>query len=204
MNAPAAQRPAPRYFKSVTAFGAWLAKYHASRTELWVGLYKKHAADRGMTYPAAVEEALCWGWIDGVMYRVDEDRVGQRFTPRRSKSTWSLVNLGKVRALIAAGRMRPPGLAAFDAREAKRTGIYSFEQESAALSPAHARRFRAAPAAWKWFAAAPESYRHAAIHWVSSAKREETRERRLAQLIEHSAARRRVPRFVPLADRKRR
>ena len=194
---------APRFFKTPAAFGAWLAKHHAARTELWVGLYKKHAAHRGMTYPDAVDEALCWGWIDGVMHRVDEDRVAQRFTPRKSKSTWSLVNLGKVRALISAGRMRAPGMAAFEAREAKRTGIYSFEQPTAAFSPAFAKRFRTAKKAWAWFAAQTPSYRKAATFWVEDAKRPETRERRLIELIEHSAEGRVVPRFVPLTARKK-
>lgn len=193
----------PRFFKTSAAFGAWLAKHHAEKDELWVGLYKKHAAHRGMTYPEAVDEALCWGWIDGVMHRVDDDRVAQRFTPRKSRSTWSLVNLGKVQVLLAAGRMRAPGLAAFEAREAARTGIYSFEQKVVKLGTAFERRFRAAKKAWKWFQAQGGSYRRAATHWVVSAKQETTRTRRLAALIEHSAEGRVVPRFVPLAERKR-
>lgn len=194
---------APRFFRTPAAFGAWLAKHHAAKSELWVGLYKKHAAHRGMTYPDAVDEALCWGWIDGVMHRVDDDRVAQRFTPRKSKSTWSLVNLRKVQALIAAGRMRAPGVAAFEAREAKRTGIYSFEQKDVKFGATYQRRFKATAKAWGWFQAQTASYQHAATHWVTSAKQETTRERRLASLIEHSAEGKVVPRFIPLADRKK-
>lgn len=193
----------PRYFRTPAAFGAWLAKHHASEAELWVGLYKKHAAHRGMTYLQAVDEALCWGWIDGVMHRVDDDRLAHRFTPRKAKSIWSLVNLGKVRALVAAGRMRPPGLAAFEAREASRTGIYFFEQQEVALTAAHARRFRGRPKAWRWFRAQGASYQRATIHWVNSAKLETTRERRLVSLIDHAGEGKRIPRFIPLADRKR-
>src|SRR5690242_10049039 len=116
----------PRFFKSANDFGRWLSTHHGSEPELWVGLYKKHAAHRGMTYPEAVDEAICWGWIDGVMRRLDEDALVQRFTPRKSRSTWSLINIAKVKALKAAGRMRPPGLAAFQARDPARSGIYSF------------------------------------------------------------------------------
>ena len=192
----------PRFFKTSAAFGTWLARHHATKAELWVGLYKKHAAHRGMTYPEAVDEALCWGWIDGVMHRVDDDRVAQRFTPRKSKSTWSLVNLGKVQALIASGRMRAPGLAAFEAREADRTGIYSFEQKVVKFGATYQRRFKAVTKAWKWFQQQGASYQRAATHWVISAKLATTRERRLVTLIEHSAEGRVVPRFVPLADRK--
>lgn len=194
---------APRFFRDAGSFGRWLASHHASESELWVGLYKKHAAHRGMTYPQAVEEALCWGWIDGVMRRMDEDRVMQRFTPRKAKSTWSLVNVAKVAALKKAGRMQPAGLATFKARDPVRTGIYSFEQPTAAFSPGSAKRFRADRKAWKWFAAQTPSYRKAAMHWVEAAKRPDTRARRLQQLIEHSGAGKKLPRFLPLDQQKR-
>ena len=118
-----ATSPKPTFFKTAPAFETWLAKHHATRTELWVGLYKKHAATRGMTYPDAVDAALCWGWIDGVLKSIDGDRVMQRFTPRKSKSTWSLVNVGKVERLIAAGRMQAPGMAAFEVLELRNTRL---------------------------------------------------------------------------------
>lgn len=190
----------PRFFASASAFGAWLAEHH-TESELWIGLYKKHVAHRGMTYLEAVEEALCWGWIDGQVRRVDDDRLAQRFTPRNAKSIWSLVNVGKVKALIAAGRMQPPGLKAFEARDPARTGIYSFEVERAAFSPAQTKTFRRSAAGWKWFLAQAESYQRVATFWVVSAKREETRARRLTQLIEHSAAARKLRQFTPLEKR---
>lgn len=190
----------PRFFASPDAFRAWLAEHH-TEPELWVGLYKKHVAHRGMTYLQAVEEALCWGWIDGQVRRIDDDRTAQRFTPRKAKSTWSLVNVRKVKALIAAGRMRPPGMMAYEARDPARTGIYSFERERAAFSPAQAKAFRRSAAGWKWFQAQAESYQRVATFWVVSAKREETRTRRLTQLIEHSAAGRKLRQFTPLDKR---
>jgi uncharacterized protein YdeI (YjbR/CyaY-like superfamily) len=191
----------PRFFSSPAAFGRWLASHHASETELWVGLYKKHAAHRGMTYAEAVEEALCWGWIDGQLRRVDDDRIMQRFTPRKAKSTWSLVNVAKVKVLMKAGRMRPPGLATFKARDPKRTGIYSFEKAPASLSPAQRRAFKQAAGAWKWFAAQAPSYRRTVIHWVVSAKQEATRVRRLASLIAHCGEGKKLRQFTPLDQR---
>ena len=193
----------PRFFKTAADFGAWLEKNHDSATELWVGLYKKHAAHRGMTYPQAVDEALCWGWIDGVLRRLDDDRTVQRYTPRKAKSTWSLVNVAKVKALTAAKRMRAPGLAAFKARDPARTGIYSFEKEKVAFTPPQSRQFKRATVAWKWFAAQAASYRHAATHWVISAKKEETRVGRLAELIAHSAEGKKLRRFTPWEQQKR-
>jgi uncharacterized protein YdeI (YjbR/CyaY-like superfamily) len=192
----------PRFFKTVAAFEAWLAKHHATRTELWVGLYKKHAAHRGMTYPDAVDAALCWGWIDGLLRSIDEDRVMQRYTPRKAKSTWSLINVGKVERLIAAGRMRKPGMAAFEAREAARTGIYSFETPIKALSPAETAAFKKAARGWRWFNDQAASYRRAAIHWVVTPKRPETRVRRFQQLLDHAKAGKKLRQFTPMDQRK--
>ncbi len=192
----------PRFFRSAAAFGRWLATNHGKRSELIVGLYKKHAAHLGMTYPEAVDEAICWGWIDGVMRRLDDDRVAQRFTPRKANSTWSLVNVAKVEALTAAGRMRTQGLAAFQARDPARTGIYSFEQERVAFEGERLRRLKRSPKGWKWFSSQAPSYQHTATHWVLNAKRAETRERRLVQLIEQCAAGKRLRQFTPLDQRK--
>lgn len=191
----------PRFFSTAAAFGRWLRSNHSRKTELWVGLYKKHAAHRGMTYLQAVEEALCWGWIDGHLKRLDEDRTIQRFTPRKARSTWSLVNVGKVKALIKAGRMQPPGLDAFKARDPKRTGIYSFEQAPESLTPAQQRAFKKAPGAWKWFSAQAPSYRRTCTHWVVSAKQEATRARRLESLIAHCAEGKKLRQFTPLDRR---
>ena len=191
----------PRFFRSVASFRRWLARNHARHSELFVGLYKKHAARRGMTYPEAVDEALCWGWIDGVMRRLDDDRVMQRFTPRRSKSTWSLVNIGKVKGLLKAGRMQAPGLAAFKKRDPARSGQYSFEKASVAFTRAQAAEFRRAAKAWKWFGAQAPSYQRVATNWVISAKQETTRVRRLSQLIEHCKAGKKLRQFTPMHQR---
>lgn len=191
----------PRFFSTAAAFGRWLESNHARKTELWVGLYKKHAAHRGMTYLQAVEEALCWGWIDGHLKRLDEDRIKQRFTPRKARSTWSLVNVRKVKALIKAGRMHSPGLAAFKARDPERTGIYSFERAPASFTPAQQRAFKKTPGAWKWFAAQAPSYRRTCTHWVVSAKQEMTRARRLESLIAHCADGKKLRQFTPLDRR---
>lgn len=183
----------PRFFASPAAFRRWLEKNHLRATELWVGLYKKHAAARGLTYPEAVLEALCFGWIDGVMRRLDDDTHMQRFTPRKPGSTWSNVNVAHVERLIAQGRMAPAGLAAFAARTPAKTGIYSFERkEPAQLPPACAKRFRANRKAWAFFTAQAPWYQRFITHKIARAKQEATRERWLAKAITASAAGQRV------------
>lgn len=194
---------APRFFASPKAFGRWLAAHHDSATELWIGFHRKHASRKGMTYLEAVEEALCWGWIDGLVRRRDADSYQQRFTPRTSRSTWSLVNISRVERLAEAGRMRASGLLAFQARDPARTGVYSFEQERVALTAAHAKRFRAEPGAWSWFASQSGSYRRVTIHWINSAKQAATRERRLVILIAHSAQGSKLRQFTPMPERDR-
>jgi uncharacterized protein YdeI (YjbR/CyaY-like superfamily) len=155
-----------------------------------------------MTWPEAVDEALCFGWIDGVRHSVDETSYRNRFTPRRPGSNWSRVNVAKVEALVAQGRMRPAGLKAFEARTAARSGVYSFEQERPAeLAPEYLEQVRADAAAWADFSARPPSYRRQVAHWVMSAKREETRQRRLATLIESSGQGRTVPPLTRPGDR---
>ena len=189
----------PIFFDSPAAFGAWLAAHHATETEVWVGFWKKATGKPSLTWSQAVDEALCVGWIDGVLRRVDDERHIQRFTPRKPASTWSNVNIAKVEALRAAGRMRPAGEAAFARRRADRSGTYSFEQEGElALEPEQQARFEADAAAWAYFAAQPPSYRTPALWWVISAKRPETRERRLATLIADSAAGVRVKHLRPV------
>jgi uncharacterized protein YdeI (YjbR/CyaY-like superfamily) len=179
----------PIYFASTAEFRRWLRANHAKETELIVGFYKKHTRKPSMTWSEAVDEALCFGWIDGVRRGVDEDRYTNRFTPRKPKSNWSNINIAKVKALIASGRMQPAGLRAYEARDEKRVGVYSFEREKAArLSAADEKAFRSNRAAWKWFSAQPPGYRRTAYHWVISAKREETRSARLKTLIADSAA----------------
>ena len=180
---------APTFFARPAELRAWLERHHADRRELLVGFYKKGSGRPSITWPQSVDEALCFGWIDGVRRSLGEEAYTIRFTPRQARSTWSLVNVNRAGELIAEGRMTPAGLAAFEARSADRTAIYSHERRRAAvLEPEQEARFRAAAEAWEWFQARPPSYRRAAIHWVTSAKRAETRERRLRALIEDSAA----------------
>ena len=184
--------PKPTSFKTRDAFRSWLERHHATTTELVVRLFKVHAAGRGVTYVQALDEALCFGWIDGVRRSLDSDSFTVRFTPRKPRSIWSRVNVAHVQRLIAEGRMAPSGLAAYGKREPGRTGLYSFERAAARLTPEELKLFRAQRAAWDFFAAQPPGYRRACAHWVTSAKRPETRSRRLATLIEDSAGRRRI------------
>lgn len=174
----------------------WFDAHHATATELWHGSYKKATGRPTVTWSQAVDEALCVGWIDSVRYSLDAERSAQRFTPRRPGSNWSAVNVRKVAELIAAGRMRPAGLAAWEARRPERTAVYGYEQdELATLSDEEEGRVRADPAAWADWEARPPSYRRSVVHWITSAKRPETRARRLAELVAESAAGRLVKPF---------
>jgi len=185
-----APRPAPVavYFESPAAFRRWLAANHDTAPELVVGFHKAHTGKPSLTWPESVDEALCFGWIDGVRRRVDDDRYTIRFTPRRRNSLWSFVNVRRVKALTEQGRMQPAGLAAFEARRAERGGAYSFEQPLTKLTPAEIRTFKANKPAWRFFEEQPPGYRKTAVFWVTSAKKPETRTRRLATLIADSAA----------------
>jgi uncharacterized protein YdeI (YjbR/CyaY-like superfamily) len=189
--------PTPRTFGSQAAFRTWLKKNHQSATELFVRIFKAHVADQGLSYAEALDEALCYGWIDGVRHRLDADSFSIRFTPRKPRSIWSRVNVGHVERLIKSGRMTKAGMAAWEARDEKRTGIYAFERPPAALSPAFTRRFRDNEKAWSWFQAQPPWYRRTTTHWVMNAKREETRERRLAALVDCCARGSRIPQVIP-------
>jgi uncharacterized protein YdeI (YjbR/CyaY-like superfamily) len=177
-----------RIFRDAQAFREWLERNHASAAELWVGFYKKGVAKESVTYSEAVDEGLCFGWIDGITYRVDDELYTIRFTPRTKRSNWSVVNVRRVGELTAAGRMRPAGVAAFAARTPERTGTYSYENRPADLPPEYAARMRADPRASSWWAAQTPSYRRAATWWVVSARQEATRDRRLRQLIADCAA----------------
>ena len=168
-------------------FRAWLEQNHETATEIEVVFYKKASGKPSMTWSESVDEALRFGWIDGVRRGRDEESYTIRFTPRKPRSTWSKVNVEKAQRLIAQGLMRPAGLAAFERRTDDNTGIYSFENETE-LAPEYEARLRANKAAADYFESRPPWYRRTAIHLVMSAKREETRERRLEQLIEDSAA----------------
>ena len=182
----------PRFFKNAAAFRVWLEKHHASKLEVWLGFYKAATGKAGITYKESVDEALCFGWIDGVRKSLDAESYVQRFTPRTAKSYWSAVNTKRAHELITAGRMHPAGQAAFDRRDAGATARYSFEREAAELSAADLARFRKNRKAWDYFESEAAWYRRVAVHWVVSAKREETRERRLGTLIASSAEGRRI------------
>jgi uncharacterized protein YdeI (YjbR/CyaY-like superfamily) len=175
-----------RYFESAAEFRAWLETNHAEAAELWVGFYKKDSGKGGITYAEALDEALCFGWIDGIRKRVDEVSYTNRFTPRRLRSVWSIVNTRRVEQLRALGRMAEAGLKAFVARDTRRSGIYSFEKEIA-LDARVEKRFKRNKKAWAFFQRQPPGYRRLMKHRVMSAKREDTRNRRLEQLIAVSA-----------------
>jgi uncharacterized protein YdeI (YjbR/CyaY-like superfamily) len=175
------------FFTTPRAFRRWLAEHHEEADELWVGLYKKVTGKPTITWPESVDEALCYGWIDGLRKSIDGEAYQIRFTPRRPRSNWSRVNLGRVAALIEEGKMEPPGRAAFEARDPARSDQSSFEQTAAGLSHEQVAAFAAHPEAWAFWCAQPPGYRKQATWWVVSAKREETRERRLATLIEDSS-----------------
>jgi uncharacterized protein YdeI (YjbR/CyaY-like superfamily) len=182
----------PIFFASREALRAWFAEHAATAGVLQVGYYKKHTGKSSLTWQESVDEALCVGWIDGVRHRIDADRFTNRFTPRRKGSHWSQVNIARVQALIAEGRMQPAGLAAFEARQPEKTGRTSYEQRPNELPAAHAKVFRKQKAAWAWFSAQPPGYRRTAIWYVVSAVKPETQAKRLAAVIEASAAGRRI------------
>jgi len=184
----------PTFFATPTEFRAWLEKHHDRAEELWVGFYKKSSGNPSITWPEAVDEVLCFGWIDGKRKGIDDSSYAIRFTPRKPNSIWSAVNLRRVEELAREGRMHPAGLKAFDQRVTDRSRIYSCEQRDAArLDDAQEKLFRANRKAWDYFQTAPPSYRKAAIWWVVSAKAEETRLRRLTKLIDDSERGRTVP-----------
>ncbi|SDS00550.1 YdeI/OmpD-associated family protein [Agrococcus carbonis] len=186
------ERPAV-FFRDASEFRAWLEAHHETETELWMGLHAKHVSPRGLTWAEAVPEALCFGWIDSLSQRIDGDSRRQRWTPRKRSSVWSAVNVAHVERLIAEGRMRPAGLAAFEARPADTGAGYSYETAPRTLPEELQRHVDASPAARAFLAEATESYRRAAIAWVLGAKREATREQRARQLADDSAAGRLIP-----------
>jgi uncharacterized protein YdeI (YjbR/CyaY-like superfamily) len=179
------------YFSSPAEFRAWLEEHHDTESELLVGYHKKSTGVPSMTWPESVDEALCFGWIDGIRRSVDEHRYTIRFTPRKAKSNWSNVNIRRVGELKTLGRMTPAGLKAFEQRETKRD--YSYEEtRSRRFTPEQETTFRANRKAWAFFEAQPPGYRKTLIYWVTSAKKNETRASRLQKLIAESAAGRRL------------
>jgi len=177
----------PKFFRTPEDFRIWLEKNHTTATELWVGFYKRNSGKRSITWPESVDQALCFGWIDGVRKRVDEISYQIRFTPRRRGSIWSATNIKRAKELVEQNRMRPTGLRAFAARIENKSGIYSYEQRTTELEESHATHLKKNKAAWNFFQIQPPSYRKMISWWIVSAKKEETRMARLAKLISESA-----------------
>lgn len=182
-----------RRFATPAAFRRWLRAHHDMETALVLRIAKAHAAESGITYAQALDEALCFGWIDGIRRSVDADSFSVRFTPRKPRSIWSRVNVAHVERLIASNRMTKAGLAAFEARTGKRTAIYADEQRITELPPPFRARFKQDRAAWNYFQGEAPYYQRTATHWVMSAKQEATRLRRLGILIACSAEGTRIP-----------
>lgn len=177
----------PLFFPTPADFRAWLDAHHDKEQELLVGFYKKGSGKPSITWPESVDQALCYGWIDGVRRRIDDESYSIRFTPRKARSTWSAVNIKRVGELTSLGLMQPAGLKAFEQRKEDNSEIYAYEQSSVELGNEYEQHFRANESAWAFFQSQAPWYRKTATHWVVSAKREETRQKRLATLIEDSA-----------------
>jgi uncharacterized protein YdeI (YjbR/CyaY-like superfamily) len=189
------------YFATPALFRKWLERNHAKATELIVGYHKKETGVPSLTWPESVDEALSYGWIDGVRRRVDEDRYCIRFTPRKKGSHWSNVNVGRVEVLRQEGRMTPAGEAAFAQRKEENTGKASFEQGDLQLSTAQIKQLKGSKSAWAFWEAQPASYKKAVVWWVVSAKKEETQAKRMEQLIADCEAGKRIKQFVSPAKR---
>jgi uncharacterized protein YdeI (YjbR/CyaY-like superfamily) len=187
----------PTFFPTAADFRGWLERHHADTSELLVGFHKVGSGRPSLTWPESVDEALCFGWIDGVRKRVDDYSYTIRFSPRRPGSIWSRINMERTGVLIAEGRMRPAGLKAFGARKENRSGIYSYEQRGAELPKPYNGLLKNDRAAWKFFEAQPPSYRKTVCWWIVSAKKEGTRLRRLEKLIACSARGERIPEYTP-------
>ena len=177
----------PTFFRAPEEFRVWLREHHASEQELLLGFYKKRSGVTGFTQAQAVDEALCFGWIDGHVRALDENRYTARFTPRTPHSIWSAVNIRRAELLIAQGRMEPAGLETYTGRDPRQAGLYSFENRPQSLEEADEAAFRANAPAWAFFQAQIPSYQRTALWWVMSAKTDATRQRRLATLIQDSA-----------------
>lgn len=177
----------PIFFKNADEFRKWLEKNHLQENELLVGFWKVKTGKPSITWSESVDEAICFGWIDGVRKSIDEDSYTIRFTPRKPTSIWSAINIKKVEELAALKKMKPAGIAAFEKRKAHKSAIYSYEKAPEKLSEDFLQQFKANKAAWKYFEAMPPSYRKPAIHWVMTAKQENTRIKRMSELINDSA-----------------
>jgi len=175
------------FFSTTAEFRKWMEGNHEKEVELWVGFYKINSGKLSITWSESVDVALCFGWIDGIRKSIDELSYKIRFTRRKKGSTWSNINIRKMGELMERGLMRPSGLKAFDMRQDKKSGIYSYERkEDARLAPVYEKKFKANRKAWSFFQSQPAWYRRTSIHWIMSAKKEETRIKRLTKLIKDS------------------
>lgn len=184
------------FFRSAALFREWLRAHHDTATELLVGFYKTDSGKPSITWPESVDEALCYGWIDGRRKRLDDVSYTIRFTPRKPGSTWSAVNTKRAQVLIEQGQMAPAGLKAFNARRTNKLGIYSYEKRPTALGEPYAGLLARNASAKRFFESQPPSYRRGAIWWVISAKKEETRLKRARTLVELSAKEKLIPQFI--------
>jgi uncharacterized protein YdeI (YjbR/CyaY-like superfamily) len=184
--------PEPIFFTSHNEFRKWLEKNHDSQTELLIGFHKRHTGKPILTWRESVDEALCFGWIDGVRKSRGDESYMIRFTPRKSKSIWSAVNINRVGELIKLGLMRPAGLAAFNLRDEKRSKVYSYEEKAQALRPEFEKKLKANKKAWTFFQAQTPWYRKVSSAWIMRAVREETRVKRLTELIGDSEVGRKI------------
>lgn len=191
----------PVFFDSDQEFRQWLEQNHAQENAILLGFYKKTSGKQGITHRQALDQALCFGWIDGVGGSIDEERFTIRFSHRKARSNWSQVNIRRVAELQEKGLMHPYGLHVFNQRDLSKPDIYANEQERIEFPAEIEAQFRATPQAWEFFHAQPPSYRKAATWWVIGAKQEATRQKRLATLIEDSAAQRRLKQFTPKSKR---
>ncbi len=203
-DVPGSEKIEPTFFETAAELRAWFEANHDTASELWLGLRKKGSGVASVTYKEAVDVALCFGWIDSAMKPIDETSYRQRFTPRRKGSIWSAVNIARVGELTKRGLMHPAGLAVFEHRDPAKANRYSFEQGELRLAEPYEARFRENGTAWAYFEGQPPSYRKPAIWWVMSAKKDATRERRLAILIEDSRQGRRIALLTPPSTKERR
>ena len=187
----------PTFFPSGAAFRSWLEKNHSTSTVLLAGFYRKQSGKGGISYPEALDEALCFGWIDGVRKRYDEVSYTIPFTPRKPGSIWSAVNIRRAGELMKLGRMHATGQSVFQRRDQRKSELYSYERATCKLEGGYEKQFRANKKAWEFYQAQPPGYRRTSAWWIISAKQEQTRQRRLRKLIEDSAKGRRIALLTP-------
>lgn len=191
----------PTFFATPAELRNWFSKNHKKAAELWVGFHKRATGKSSITWPESVDQALCFGWIDGIRKSLDADSYMVRFTPRRPGSIWSSKNIASVKRLAKAGQMKPAGAKAFESRTAARSGVYSFEQAASDLEPALLKKFAANKKARAFFLAQPPGYQKTLRHWVMSAKQPETRLKRLNRVIEVSKQKQRVDLVAPFGKK---